>query len=340
MKVKVASYSTLTHWGEDEHKNVDMAVAYVREAAANGARLICFPEGYPGPCHGPLPNPRLAREPVAVMCEEARAHGVYISLGNLEPVPGMADAYHLTHKLISPEGKLIANYKRVQPDHPQLNAWLMNGRRHVLPGDEIVTVETDIGRIGLMICSELWVPEIARIQMLQGAQIIIAPVSGAPGMSKFRLRDTWHCVARSRCAENLVYVIIAENVFITPHGHSKLGVACVAGPEEMLAAATAPGAIYAELDLDRLAWLRTRYVESDLLEPPTDPEDFRPVRCRTGQIHDRRPDLYAPLVRPQADAFRYNYYVDGLESVEREYERVRRYPRPVLIAAETPLARR
>lgn len=329
MKLKVAVFSTITYWGEEEYKNLDQAVKYVDEAASAGAKLICFPEGYPGPCHGPMPDPRQSQEPVAVMCEQARKHGLYISMGNVESVDGVDGAYYLTHKLIGPDGRLLANYKRVQPDHPQLNSWLMNGRRHILPGDEIITVPTEIGRIGLMICSELWVPEISRIQMLQGAQIIIAPVSGAPSRSKFILKDTWHCIARARSAENQLYVLIAENVFVTPEGHSKLGVACIAGPEEMLAVSSAPGPVYSELDLDRLAWLRTRYVESDLLAAPDDPSNFDPVRTRTGQIHDRRPELYGPLVQAQADAFNYHYYRGGLESVSVEYEKVRRHPLPV-----------
>lgn len=330
MKVKVATYNTVTHWGPEEKKNLDLAVGYIAEAAAAGAQLICFPEGYPGPCHGELEVTAAdGREFVEVMRDEAKRNNVYVSFGNVEPAD-VDGAFYLTHKFMSPEGKLLANYRRVQPDHPQLNSWLMNGRRHILPGNEIPTIDTDLGRIGLMICSELWVPEISRIHMLQGAQILIAPVSGAPTGSHYRLKDTWHAIARARAAENQLYVLIAENSFVRPEGDSKLGVACIAGPEEMLATAGAtPGPMYAELDLDRQNWLRTRYVETDLLTPPAT-EDFVPIGVRTGQIHDRRPEMYSKLVQPQADAFRYEYFKDGLDSVDDEYVRVRNNTAPVL----------
>ncbi len=95
----------------------------------------------------------------------------------------------------------------------------------------------------------------------------------------------------------------------------------IAGPEEAVAASHDPGVIVGDLDMDRLRWFRTRYYEPEFFE---EPNDAKPVtRCRPGQIHDRRPELYGPLVQPQEDAFNYLYYKDGLDAWRREYEKVR-----------------
>jgi len=80
--------------------------------------------------------------------------------------------------------------------------------------------------------------------------------------------------------------------------------------------------ITAELDMERIEWLRTRYVESDLLAEPTSP-DFRPIGARTGQIHDRRPDMCHKFVEPQPDAFNYFYFRDGPDAYKLEYKKVR-----------------
>ena len=262
------------------------------------------------------------------MRDKARQHKVYISASDLEENLALEGTYYLTHKLISPEGEVLANYIRVQPDHPPLNAYLMGGKMHILPGDEITVVETGLGNIGLQICSELWVPELSRIQMLKGADIIISPVNGAHSLTHFRLSNTWRCIARARAAENLVFVIVPENIFFINGRHFNLNVGCVASPEGFLARSKGPGIMKATLDMERLNWLRTHYVEEDLLSPPKDPKKFRPVKCRPGQNHDRRPESYDLLTQPQSEAYDYSYYRKGLDTWQEDYRKVRGQPRP------------
>ncbi len=320
--VKVAAFATESHYGDEEYLNAKKAIDYIEQAARAKAQLVCFPEGFPGPCHG---NLDVEESPLEMICQKAKEYGLYVVASNLERNPDIEDTYYLTSKLVSPEGKILANYKRVQPDHPQLNAWLMNGRKHVLPGNDIMVVETELGKIGLQICSELYVPEISRIQMLKGATIIIAPVSGASKPSHFKLKETWQCIARARAAENLLYVVISENVFYRDNRKNFLGVASVSGPEGFLAKCPEtpePCMLTATLDMERIEWLRTRYVESELLAEPSS-ENFRPIGTRTGQIHDRRPEMYQSLVEPQEDAFNYFYFRNGLDAYELEYKKVR-----------------
>lgn len=317
MKIKVAAIATESFYGEQEYLHAEQALKYADEASKMGAQLICFPEGYPGPNNGPMDSGgRLSFKPIEPLCEKAKDLGVYISAGNLEENPDLKDTFFLTHKLISPDGKIIANYKRVQPDHPYLNSYLMGGRLHILPGNDIMVIDTELGKIGLQICSELFVPEITRIQMLKGAKIIISPVAGTHGKSGVKkFRETWRCIARARAAENLLYVIITNNTFKDGQEVFDIGVGTIAGPEEVLAKPEGVGIFSATLDMDRLDYLRSKYVEPDL----------EPGECgaRCGQNHDRRPDLYHKLVEPQPDAFDYFYYKKGLNTWKKEYEKIK-----------------
>src|SRR5260370_21562657 len=113
----------------------------------------------------------------------------------------------------------------------------MGGRHHGLPGDELMTVDAPFGRIGLLFCSELFVPELSRILMLRGADLIVAPGGGVHGPTRTRLQDTWRAVARARAAENLDYVVATQNLFSC----SRHGGACVARPEPILPARDSPG---------------------------------------------------------------------------------------------------
>ncbi|MBI3078955.1 MAG: carbon-nitrogen hydrolase family protein [Deltaproteobacteria bacterium] len=341
MKVKVAAVQPEAHWGEEEWRNAERALKYVDEAAATGAKLITFSEGYPGPSHGPLDSGgRLSCRPMDAMRDKAREHRVYIAASDLEPNPAIPETYFLTLKLIAPSGQILANYRRVQPDHQYLNAYLHGGRRHVLPGEELMVVPTELGNIGLLICSELFCPELARIEMLMGAQIIIAPVNGQHSRTRPRLSETWRCVARARAAENLLYVVCTQNIFQS----GAQGVGIIAGPEEAIAVSPDPGVIVGELDLERIAWYRTRYYNPEFFVPPDD-ERFI-TRCRPGQIHDRRPELYGRLTQPQEDAFDYHYSRRGLEAWQEEFEKVKRYALPRLsqapeaVASQPPMPQR
>jgi hypothetical protein len=204
----------------------------------------------------------------------------------------------------------------VQPNHPIFNAYLMGGRHHVLPGDELMTVDAPFGRIGLLICSELFVPELSRILMLRGADIIVAPGGGVHSATRTKLQDTWRAVARARAAENLVYVVMDQNLFSGGNGRT-----CIASPERMLASIDGPGLACAELDLDRLQVLRSHFYDDEMLSPPV--SDAEVLWSRPGQSHDRRPELYGELTQPQADAFEYHYERRGLDTWPREYEKIR-----------------
>ncbi|TMA26627.1 MAG: carbon-nitrogen hydrolase family protein [Deltaproteobacteria bacterium] len=297
--------------GAEEHRNAAQACAYVDEAADAGVQYVVFPEGYPGPYSGPMENDALDR-----VREKARARRVWVSAGRLER-GALPDTFHITHLLIDDAGEIRARYRRVQPNHPLFNAYLMGGRHHVLPGDELMTVDTPFGRIGLLICSELFVPELSRILMLRGADLIVAPGGGVHSRTRTRLQETWRAVARARAAENLVYVVANQNLL----GSSRQGRTCIASPERMLAQRDDPGIAIADLDLPRLGELRSHYYDEEILSPPADEQQV--FYCRPGQSHDRRPEIYDELCRPQQDAFAYHYERRSLDSWRAEYERIK-----------------
>lgn len=305
--IRVAAVQALAHTGSQEYRNVERAVEYAEEAAAAGARLIAFPEAYPGPATGPLDwGGRVGAPADEQLADAAKRLGVYLAAGGLEACPEVPGAFHVSQKLYDPEGAVLCNYRRVQPDNPDLNAYFFGGRRHVVPGDEIPVVPTRVGRIGLQICGEIWVPEIARVQMLRGADLLLAPVNGRATQTRLQgMWQTWQHIARARAAENLVYVIVAQKFLVGgPFG----GMGLVAGPEAILARSTRPGVLLADLDLGRLRWLRSRLVDAELLAPPSGEEEAPSSATRCGQGGDRRPDLYGPLSEPQPDAYDFFYF--------------------------------
>src|SRR6266481_4116980 len=290
--VRIAAAQPASFSGGEEHRNAAQACAFIDEAAAAGAAYVVFPERCPGPYSGPMENDALDR-----VRERARARRVWVSAGRLEH-GALPDTYHIAHLMIDDQGEIRARY------------------RHVLPGDELMTADAPFGRIGLLICSELFVPELSRILMLRGADLIVAPGGGVHGPTRTRLQETWRAVARARAAENLLYVAVTQNLF----GGSRQGRGCIASPERMLAQRDDPGLILADLDLARLQAVRSRYYDEEILSPPGPGDEV--YGCRPGQSHDRRPELYGELTRPQADAFEYHYERRGLATWRTEYDKI------------------
>lgn len=323
--VKIGLVLPKSNFGDEEWKNAEQALRYVDEADREGVQFLGFPEGYPGPATGPLEQEQLSYKPIDALREKAKEKGIYISAGDVEPNPDLPETYFLTLKLISPKGEILARYLRVQPDTPPLNAYLYNGKAHLLPGRNITVVPTSLGNFGLEICSELWVPEISRILMLRGAEIVFAPVHGIHSETMHKggqLADTWKCIARARAAENDVYVMVTQNIYqIKGFSYSRSSTtgAFIAGPEKMIAVRDEPGLLTATLDMSRIDYIRSRNYDEEILSKPEG--SYEPLGCRPGQIWERNPKLFSDLVRPSKYSLDYFYFRRNLDNWIDQYDK-------------------
>ncbi|HAL56759.1 MAG TPA: carbon-nitrogen hydrolase [Bacteroidetes bacterium] len=78
----------------------------------------------------------------------------------------------------------------------------------VEPGERLEILDTDRGKIAILICYDIEFPELARIAVEQGAQLIFVPFCTDERYAYLRVR---YC-AQARCVENHVYVAIAGSV--------------------------------------------------------------------------------------------------------------------------------
>ena len=182
----------------DKGKNLETACAWIDEAAAKGAKLICFPEVMnligknigEGGGREEIPGYTTER-----LCAKAKEHGVYIHGGSItQALPGEKRSAN-TSVLISPEGKILATYSKLH----MFDITLADGTPYresdrVKPGDSIVTVETELGIFGMSICYDVRFPEIYRLMALRGAQVIFVPASFTMPTGK----DHWEVLLRAR----------------------------------------------------------------------------------------------------------------------------------------------
>ena len=80
-------------------------------------------------------------------------------------------------------------------------------------GDEVKVFDTDCGKIAIQICYDIEFPELARIAVDKGANIIFTPFCTDDRQGYLRVR---YC-SQARAVENQVYTVIAGTVGNLPH---------------------------------------------------------------------------------------------------------------------------
>lgn len=280
MIVRVAAVQPRSYRGEEEEKNLKVALSAIREAKARGAHIVCFPEGYPGPWLGPQTFSSL--EP---LLNEAKRNGLYVVAGFGEEA-GKPNHFFTTEVLIGPNGQEIGRYRRVQPAPQQVYDGLTPGKVMGfgrVEADELPVFETSVGRLGILCCSELYCPELCRILALKGAEILFLPVGGV----LYELMDTWKTLLWARAIENLLYTVSCQHLF-----GMERGVARIAAPERVLGDLEGEGILVCEVDLSRLTWLRDQ--DESLVVP-------KPYKTLPGLLRWRRPELYGLLSEPASN---------------------------------------
>jgi predicted amidohydrolase len=218
------------------------ALQQVSYAASQGADVVAFPETYPGPWRTPM-----TFDPTEAMAAAAKEHEVTIQFGTLEEIPDEPDAAYNVLKLAGPDGSISGVYRRTHPPGPWIYAggvWDFDYR----VGDEFPVFESEHGTVGLAMCSEAFMPEVARALALRGAEIVFMPA----GIDKKKLWAAWRNLIWARATENLAVVITTQNLF----DPSERGLAMVAQPEEIVFESEAPGTFLIDVDLDRIREMR------------------------------------------------------------------------------------
>ena len=175
----------------DKQKTIDLAVASIEEAAANGANLVvfteCFIPGYPTWIWRLRPggdwglseelHQRLLRNAIDVdssdlqpLYEAARKHKLTVVCGIEERDNKLSrSTLYNTVITIGPEGELLNRHRKLMPTNPERMVWGFGD------ASGLKVVETDAGRIGSLMCWENYMPLARYALYAQGVEIYIAP---------------------------------------------------------------------------------------------------------------------------------------------------------------------
>lgn len=283
MKVTVAATQMAS--GPDRDANIANAERLIREAAKHGANVILIQELFESPyfCKDHLTKHFEFALPIAENPAVRRLAKVAAELSVVLPLSVFEraeNAYFNTLVMVDADGRTLGIYRKSHiPESPGYHE-----KFYFSPGDTGFKVwPTRYGRLGVAVCWDQWFPESARAMALQGAEILLYPtaIGSEPQDPSLDSRWHWQRTMQGHAAANVMPLVASnrigrergEKVELTFYGHSFIS--------------DHTGEIVAQAD-DHSEQILTATFDLDVI---------RRYRHAWGVFRDRRPDLYAPLLK-------------------------------------------
>jgi len=168
---------------------------------------------------------------------------------------------------VGPEG-VIGKYRKMYlPTHS-----VFEEKRYFRPGYQTAAFDTELGKIGLIICYDVFFPEVSRLTRLKGAQLIVC-ISASPATR----RAFFETLTVARAIENTAFLAYVNLVGIED-GLQFWGGSRLVGPNGKVL-------------------VQAKYDEEDLVMCDVDYTDIRPVETFVPTLKDLRPELFDELKR-------------------------------------------
>jgi len=253
----------------DKPENIRKIEDNVTKAKQQDAKLVIFPElsltGYTVrdqiyELAETIPGPS-----TSVLEKLARKTGTYIVFGMPELSEKTQATIYNAAVLVGPDG-IIGKYRKMYlPTHS-----VFEEKRYFRPGYQTAVSKTELGKIGLIICYDIFFPEVSRLTRLKGAQLIVC-ISASPAVR----RTFFETLIAARAMENTTFLAYVNLVGIED-GLQFWGGSRLVGPNGKVL-------------------VRAKYNEEDLVIGEVNYADVRPVETFVPTLKDLRPELFDKL---------------------------------------------
>lgn len=205
----------------DAAATTEKVCSLIREAAANGAKLIAFPEafiaGYPywnwimNPIQGSTWFQKLHESAVDVpgpevraVAQTARECGINVVIGVNERPRSSHGTIYNTIVTIGADGRLLGRHRKLVPTWAEKLTWAGGD------GSSLVVHDTDIGRLGVLACGEN-TNTLARFALLaQGEMVHVASYISLPvAPADYDMAEAIRLRAAAHCFEGKVFTVVS-----------------------------------------------------------------------------------------------------------------------------------
>ena len=267
-------------WTGDKDSMIDKAVKYTRDAAAQGAKVMCYQELFYAPyfCqvqendHFGYAEPVPAGPTTRLMQDLAQETGMVLVVPLFEKEDD--GFFYNTAAVIDADGSYLGKYRKTHIPHVK-GFW---EKFYFRPGNVGYPVfDTAVGRIGVYICYDRHFPEGWRALGLRGAKIVFNPSATSRGLSMY----LWNLEQPAAAVANEYFIGAINRVGREPFGDNDYyGSSYFVSPRGQLVAEAASG------------------TDEELIVRDLDLDLIDEVRKQWAFYRDRRPDAYSDLVAP------------------------------------------
>lgn len=245
--------------GIDPEANATTIVAAIGAAAQGGASMLFTPE-----MSGLLDRKRERATPnvvteaedlvLAAARQAAADADIWVTLGSLA-IRRSDGRWANRAFVIDSSGEIAARYDKIHMFDVDLatgETWRESSA--YAAGEEVVTVETPLGRLGLAICYDLRFPALFEELGRRHCDLIAIPAAFTVPTGKAH----WHLLQRARAIEGSAYVVAAAQAGTHEDGRSTYGHSLVVDPwgDIVLDMGDDAGLAFAEIDPARTAEIR------------------------------------------------------------------------------------
>jgi nitrilase len=216
--------------GPNVDANLLEADRLVREAAQAGASLVVLPENFAFMGKRVQDVIRLAEEdgngPLqAFLARTAAKYAVWLVGGTVPLAARTPDRVRAACLIYDERGQRVARYDKIHLFDVRVPGAdeRYEESAAIEPGDATRVIDSPFGRLGVAICYDLRFPELFRLMLDDGMELVAIPAAFTAITGKAH----WESLVRARAIENLAYVVAAAQGGYhingrETHGHSMI----------------------------------------------------------------------------------------------------------------------
>ena len=310
--VKVGVVSFLRGWDTPAtiQENIDQALHWIDVAGQEGCDILCLPEMF-NMVGTPALSGSAAGDPEAILAAvedfpgsiagqvaaKARQHHLYVIAVYLVREDG-----HVYNRatIFDRQGEIVGAYDKFNPTQYELEGW------GVTPGKVLPVFELDFGRVAVLICYDMFFPEMMRIYSFKGAEMIFLSTGNITPNPRVVYEQL-----RSRASDYSVPIALSNFGISPPYaphaGRLLPSRACIVDYDGLVRADTGhrPGLVTATIDLDEPRLDTTAPASSSPVSMKAELESFVKLEEYAREylaLAERQRKRYRELERQQAEA--------------------------------------
>ena len=250
--------------GPNVSANLAEVEKLLQRAVDEGARLAVLPENFAFMGKAETDKLAIAEQegdgPVqSFLSEQAAKLGIWIIGGTIPLVASSVSRVRSSCLVYDDAGRQLARYDKIHLFDVSIDNQkeVYCESETVEPGDQVVVVDTPVGRIGLSICYDVRFPELYRKLLDKNAQIFAIPSAFTATTGKAH----WEVLLRSRAIENLCYVIAPDQGGYHVNGRATYGDSMIVNPwgQVQNRLSQGPGVVTAAIDLEQQRLTREHF---------------------------------------------------------------------------------